>query len=136
MTPAKILVADEMDCLRKVRKALTGYEALETPYLAEAKRLIIEDGIELFLIGIHFDESQAVELIKFIRRDKKHANTPILVQRMLPSQNAEILRQTLDVMCSLQIVNEYVELDEDENADLTLRASVERQLSKARTAAA
>jgi DNA-binding NtrC family response regulator len=135
MTSAKILVADDMDSILKVRNALTGYEVLETLYLAEAKRLVIEDGIQLFLIGIHFDDSHAMDLIKFIRHDKKHADTPILVQRMIPSQNAEILRQTLNAMRSLQIVNDYVELADHKDADSTLRAAVEKLLSMEKIAA-
>lgn len=128
MTPARILLAEEAAILPTVTSALVGYELLATVSLRQAERLILEDGIDLFVVGIHFDDSRAMELIKKVRLDRKHGNTPIIIHRLSPSEHAELLKQTLDVMRTMNIISDYLEVEGDPDAKSKIRKAVEQYL--------
>ena len=110
--------------------ALVGYELLKATMLQEAERLAIENGIDLFVVGIHFDDSRAMELVKFIRDDGKHKRTPIIVVRYWPSQHEAILRQTIEVMITVGAVSAYIEADSENDASFAerVREAVERKI--------
>jgi DNA-binding response OmpR family regulator len=126
--PARILIAEEKSVLAAVAQALEGYELLKATTLPEAERLMLEDGIDLFVIGIHLDDSQSMVLVKQIRNKKNHAKTPIVMIRLLPSANAEMLRFTLDYMKTVQGISAYLELENDPRSTQNIRAAVENCL--------
>lgn len=109
----RILIAQEKNCIDVLLDALAGYELITATHLQEAERLLIENGIDMFVIGIHFDDSRAMELVKFIRDDEKHKKTPIVMVRFWPSEHAQILRQTIEVMKTVRAVSAYIEADAD-----------------------
>jgi PleD family two-component response regulator len=121
---ARILIAEAMAEMPKISSALSAHELLETTTLQQAVRLVIEDGIELFVIGVHFDDSRAVELVKLIRADKNHQDTPVLMVRLAPSKMADFIRQTLETMKAMQVISDYLELENDAFADSKLRDAV------------
>lgn len=131
----RILIAQEARSLGMVADALRGYELLTATTLQEAERLLLEDGIDLFVVGIHFDDSRGVELIKVIRKDSRHAKNPIVVARLIPSDHAQILRQTMDVMCAMQVVNAYIEEDGQPGVEHRLREAVDKVVEEARSGA-
>jgi response regulator RpfG family c-di-GMP phosphodiesterase len=126
--PARILIAEEESVMGLIVQGLDGYELLQATAFSEAKRLVCEHGISLFIIGIHFDDSQAMALVKFIRTEKHHKETPIVIVRLLPSKNANMLRQTLDVMKTIQGISDYLELVNDPQASNKIRAAVDNCL--------
>jgi DNA-binding response OmpR family regulator len=134
MSPARIVVAEEPHTIPAVLEALQGYELLTASTLMEAERLLLEDGIDLFVIGIHFNDSHAMELIKLIRSNKNnHAKTPIVVARFAPSEHAKILRETIEVMKVVHAVSDYIEKDgQPETFGARLREAVERFLPPAK----
>lgn len=67
MTAARILVAVLAEPLPTVKKALAGYW------------LVVRFAIDLFVIGILFDDPRAMELIRMIRLDITRHATPILM---------------------------------------------------------
>lgn len=112
-----------------LESALAGYDLYTATSLQQAQRLIWEDGIDIFVIGIHFDESRAMELVKLIREEPKHRKTPIIVVRFWPSDNAKILRQTIEVMKSVRAVSDYIEADSEERPFVErVREAVEKHL--------
>ncbi len=100
------------------------------------EQLILEDGIDLFLVGIHFDESRALELIPLIRKDTRHSETPIIVIRLLPTENQKLLKQSVNAMQSLHIVSDYLELEDDRKAKLKIRQAVDNYVPKEKLVAA
>lgn len=114
MKKARILVAQERSCIHVLEDALAGYELLLTTKLQEAERLLIENGIDLIVVGIHFDDSRAMELVKTARDSSSHKKTPIIVVRYWPSEHAQILRQTMEIMKSVRAVSAYIEADAEE----------------------
>ncbi len=101
MNPARILVADESKVLARIRRALARYDLIETSTMQQVQRMIIEDEIDLFLVGAHFDDSRTMDFIKAVRIDERHKSTPIVVVRLSPSAHAAILRSTFETMIAL-----------------------------------
>ena len=63
-----------------------------------------------------------------VRLDAKHEKTPIIVHRLNPSDHGAVLRQTLDVMKNLKVIQEYLELEGDAKAEQKIRDAVEQYL--------
>lgn len=114
--------------LPTVLEALAGYELLQATSLHEAERLVLESGIDLFVLGIHLDDSRCLPLIKFIRSNKHHSTTPIIVVRLLPSANPQILRHTLDAMKTIHGISDYLELEGDPQSASKIRERAEKCL--------
>ena len=72
MQPARILIADLPSALPAIRQALSGYELVEVTTFELANRMLMEDGFKLVVVGIHFDDSRAIELINILRQDENH----------------------------------------------------------------
>jgi response regulator RpfG family c-di-GMP phosphodiesterase len=126
---ATIFIAEDTSVISIISHALEGcYELIEVTTLPEAKRLSAGVHIDLFIIGIHFDDSHALELVKFIRTESDHKKAPLLIIRLLPSQNPQILLQTIEVMKPLQQIGEYLELEFDSDQPKQIRNTVERLL--------
>lgn len=91
MKPARILIAEDKRLMNKVKAALAGYEPLTTSSIHQAEGLVSKNNIDIYVIGIHSDDSRAMQLVKFIRLDCGDKKTPILVTRMLPSKLSAFL---------------------------------------------
>ncbi len=127
-----ILVAEEHSAINIVSSALKEFALLEATRFEQAQRLILDAGIDLVVIGIHFDESRAVELIKCVKTSENHHSTPIIVLRLTPSELADVLRNTLSIMKSLSLVDLYLELEGMPDAAVQIRKAVDKQLSSAK----
>lgn len=122
----KVLIAADPAAIPKIAQSLSEHELLATTSLKQAEELLKADGIDLFVVGVHFDDSRALEFINQVRLDGRHHATPIVVFRSQPSDHAEILKQTFQVMKTIRGVTEYLELDADDGEQL--RASINRAL--------
>ena len=98
MKPARILIAEDSKALKTVVSALYGYDQIIVSTVKEAQRSILEDGIDLFIMGIHFDDSRATELASLVRESPKHATTPVLLVRVLRSSIAKFIRSTSNAL--------------------------------------
>ena len=124
-----ILVAQEASGHELIRSALLGLNLLTVTDTRDAVQHIEESDIDLFVIGIHFDESRAIELIDTIRTNRKHADSPIVVIRLLPTPFVESLRSAAAVLIKTGSIDAYVELEGKGNAAELLRDAVDEQLS-------
>jgi response regulator of citrate/malate metabolism len=127
----RILIAEEASVLKTVSDGLSDFDLLTTTKFSEAKEMIAGDGIGLFIIGVHFDESNATNLIGHIRRDKKHADVPILVVRLLGSKHEKTLRTTISSLVKVGTINQYLEVLERADAPTKIRRAVEQLLQGA-----
>lgn len=140
MSRLRILIAEEQKVIEETSKIFgDDYELVLATRLKEAKRLCVEDGIDLFIIGIHFDDSRALELVKFIGLGEKHSKAPVIIVRKSPSNHDRLLRQTIDHMIKVGAVRQYIEAPEDNNENCVdefarnLRGAVERSLVEKQT---
>jgi DNA-binding response OmpR family regulator len=106
---ARILIAVSKLALPEGSAALAAHELLEITTLRQSETLIAQDVIDMFVIGVHFDDSRSVELVKLIRQSSKYKTTPILMLRVTPSEMAHFIKQTMDAMKHLWSITDYVE---------------------------
>lgn len=126
MSIGKILIAEDSTWLARVQTALAGYQLMTAMTMREAMSLLDEDGIDLIVVGIHFDESRAIEFLKRVRESEVHAKTALIVMRFAPSEHEHILRQTMGVVRLLSGVTDYIEDETDgEPIEKRLRAAVD-----------
>jgi hypothetical protein len=125
MPKGKILVAHDPSGLFTIESALHGYELVIATDFMKAELMIIEDGIDCIVIGIHFDYSRAVELVSAIHKSEKHKTTPVILVRYSPSTNEQMLRFTVNQFIDLGTVKDYLELEHDADAAEKLRAAVD-----------
>jgi DNA-binding NtrC family response regulator len=125
---ARILLAASILALPQVSAALADHQLSETTTMQQAEKLIAQDGIDMFVIGIHFDESRSVELVKLIRQNSKYKTTPILMLRVTPSEMAHFIKQTMDAMKHLWSITDYLELEGDPDAAEKIADAVTRYL--------
>jgi hypothetical protein len=123
-----IFVAHELEGLELITAALADYDLIvvQDASAAEAR---IGDAIDLYLIGIHFDDSRAVELVGSIRQVEKQSTVPIVMIRMLPSKVVDILRITATTLIRAGAISHYLELENDGEAEAKIRKAVSEALS-------
>lgn len=131
MPPAKIFVAVKSEPLATVVEALQGYELCIAQSVQHGIQLLNErSDVDLFLIGILFDDSKAMDLIKRVSNRDPEKRTPILVVRLMSSQHEEVLKSTMKTMVELKIVKEYLEvLHTHPGAKRMIRNLVEKYLA-------
>lgn len=137
MPPAKIFVAVKSEPLATVVEALHGYELCIADNVQHGMRLLNEQhDIDIFIIGILFDDSKAMDLIKRVSSRETAAKRPILVVRLMSSQHEEVLKSTMKTMIELKIVKEYLEvLHTHPGAKRMIRNLVEKYLPDEKLAA-
>lgn len=121
----RVLVAQDKNALAPVVNALQGYELVVATSFVQAEKVVRSENISLFVIGVHFDESRCMDLIHLIRKDPNHKITPIIVIRLLPSSNADLLRSTLSVMKIVHGVTDYIESVDASDTELRIRKAVD-----------
>ena len=95
-----------------------------TTTLSNARRKLVATKIDLFLIGIHFDDSHAIDLVHTVRHNDNYKCSPIVVIRTNASQYAAMIRQTMVAMKSNRQIEEYLELENEPDASAIIRAHV------------
>lgn len=129
MSPAKIFVAVKPEPLPVVKEALLDYEICVAHKFEDAAALLAsEQKIDLFLVGILWDESKAMDLIKQIN-SRKQPKVPIVVVRLMQSQHEEMLKSTMETMIEVKLVTEYLEVPYNHpGAKRIIRNAVEKYL--------
>ena len=111
-----------------LRSLLAEFDLVMVSTREEAERMIIEDGIDLFVIGVHFDESRAIEMIGTIRNSKNHRKTPIIVIRLLATALAESLLATATNLIKVGAISDYVEMEGKADGEERLLQSIKSHL--------
>jgi hypothetical protein len=121
---ARILLATSPSSYCLLRSALTGHEILEATTYTAAQRLCVQNGIDLFIICLVFDESRSLEFVNLIRTDVRHKQTPVVVVR-LTTTVVDFITQIMHSMKKLRVINDYLELENTLEAELKIRDVVE-----------
>lgn len=122
------MLAHEPTQIEFLLESLAGYEVLHAATTKEAERLIIENGIDLFILGIHFDDSRAMQMIATIRLDEKHKAAPIFVVRLSSSEHAQMLKETMETLVKLSVITEFLEIERLSKNQTTLFRKLVDQL--------
>jgi len=135
MNRSKILLAQEFSVIADSAEALSCYDVIAMSTLAQAQRAILDDDIDVFVIGIHFDDSNALDLVRQIRSCQKHYCKPVILIRVLPSQFAKTLKHSVMAVQKLYDIADYLELEQSDDPALELCEAIDYQLEKSQTAA-
>lgn len=136
---AHILIADNRDGRKFLTEALQGYELFTAGTLKEAVRLLMEDGFDLIICNIHFDDSHMIDLFYQMQKDPRHKKTSFIAFRDSHSNNKEMLRQSVATMQKTFGIGPYIELDayaQSPNPAAAARAAIEECLPKDKIVAA
>lgn len=128
MSDTRILIAQPKEAIALTTRALRGYDLVPTTTLMQAKRMVIEDGIDIFVIGIHFDDSRSLEFVHEIRSSEYHADTPVIMVRTMPSAIEHTLRKSVHAVKDLYNIALYLECEDEAKLEFELRAKVESLL--------
>jgi len=129
MRPGKILVLVGPEVIQLVSECLKGYDLLTAHNFDQGVDLIHMNSVDLFVVDILFDESQAMELIRLIRAAPLHRKSAIVVTRLGPSDHADMLRSVVMPLTSSQTISCYFEGEvADRYLGPVLRKTVERHL--------
>ncbi|CAN5227115.1 hypothetical protein BH11CYA1_BH11CYA1_29590 [soil metagenome] len=124
----RLLLAVNLPYLPIIQHALSDYDLCGATTILQAQRLLIEDGFDMCIISIHFDDSRAVELINFMSESKEHKNTPIIVLRLHASEHTALLKSTVDALKKTVNVCEYLEASKETELTTRLRQAVAKHL--------
>jgi CheY-like chemotaxis protein len=128
-TRGKILIFVGPEVTHLVTESLNGYDLILAHKFDDAAELILNAGVDLFVIDILFDESQGMELIKLIRKDPQHRNSSIVVTQLVSSHHSEMLRSVVSALTNSQTISCYFEGElTDLNIGAVFRKTVERYL--------
>jgi len=130
MRRTRILLAQEKAVIVKTCDALYGYHVIPVDTIIQAHRQILKPGLDLFVIGIHFDDSNGLELVKSIRESEHYSKTPIIIIRMLPSSLAKTLRRSVNAVRKFFEIAAYLELEASSDPVRDLRQEIKKQLNK------
>lgn len=133
MKTARILIAHEPQGMDLITTSLQGYDLVPVTTIEDARYHINQGGIDLFLIGIHFDDSRAVEMITGLHQNPKYQTTPVVVVRLLSSQLVDFLRSTTGALIKLGTISQYLEIEGDPDASIKIKEAVKAAL-QAKTA--
>ena len=78
-----ILIAEELTTIPTLLDALESYETAVATTIKDAKALLSDHAFNLAIVGFHFDESRAIELISWMTSNA--VNVPIILVQMSPS---------------------------------------------------
>ena len=78
MSKAKVLVADVPEADDKIRDCLPGHDLHFVRTLGQAVRELRQDGYQLIVIGMHFDDSRMFELLRYVRSLPHHRDVPVI----------------------------------------------------------
>jgi CheY-like chemotaxis protein len=92
----KFFLASDVDGLRRLYTILDGFDFHSASTLHDALRLLDSPMIfDLIIIGVHFDDSRAVDLLREIRCRSLYELTPVIFVRTQPSNISQILEQSI-----------------------------------------
>lgn len=121
----EILIAHEQSNMARVIKALAGYTLTCVSTIEDALNTLQKQEFDAIVIGLHFDESRALELVKHLRQDSRFTSTPVFVIRVLQTPYASILKSALDIMIMVKAVDQYLECDDQSDKLGSLRKAID-----------
>ncbi|MFA6209614.1 MAG: hypothetical protein WCT03_12615 [Candidatus Obscuribacterales bacterium] len=128
-TRGKILIFVGPEVTHLVTESLNGYDLFLAHKFDDAAELILNSGVDLFVIDVLFDESQAMELIKLIRKDSQHRNSSIVLTQLVSSHHSEMLRTVVSSLTNSQTISCFFEGQvTDHDIGAVFRKTVERYL--------
>jgi DNA-binding response OmpR family regulator len=93
----KVLVADTAEGDRRIAAILAGYQLEFVRTLHEARRALQDDGFDLVLIGVHFDDSRMFDLLRYMQANPGKPRRRVVCMRSQRFASTAITIEGLEI---------------------------------------
>lgn len=128
----KVLVAAAPESAQKVREALEGHFILKVTSSLQEARTLLNEGPDLVLCGLHFDEGKMFDLLRYAKADPKTKSIPFLCVKSTEGVLSPTIFEGIEIASKALGADGFVELYDwktklgDEAAYDKLRRLVDR----------
>jgi len=92
-----VLVAASAEMDGKISECLPGHDLTFVRTMSEAIRSLRQDGYQLVVIGLDFDESRMLELLQYVRALPKYKDMPVVCVHGERMNLSEAVMKNIDV---------------------------------------
>ena len=96
-TPTRVLVADIPEMDEKIRDCLPGHDLTFVRTMYDAIGKLRQDGFQLVVIGLEFDESRMLELLQYVRSLPVYKDVPVVCVHADHMDLSEAVMKNIDV---------------------------------------
>jgi CheY-like chemotaxis protein len=130
----RILLANDSAGSNRLFPLLEGHQVIAAENLSEAKNALSRQTFDLIIAGVHFDDSRAIELLKYLREESNQKDAPFIFVRTRTSAFAQSLRVTMKSLEKCYEFAGYVETDKLGEDDKRIRKAIFSKLKERHTA--
>lgn len=94
---ARVLVANVPEMDATVRDCLPGHDLTFVRSMAQALRALRQDGFQLVVIGLEFDEHRMLELLQYVRSLSHYKDVPVVCVHAEFLNLSEAVMKNIDV---------------------------------------
>lgn len=124
-TKLRFLLANDLEGLNRLHAILAGFEFQSTSTLDHALELLDSDlNFDLIVVGVHFDDSRAIDLLRETRAREQYASTPFLFIRTRPSSLSQVIEQSILALKGAFRVSGFIETDMFLDDDRAVRQAI------------
>lgn len=130
----RILLANDSAGANRLFPLLEGHHVIAAETLQEAQTALSRQRFDLVIAGVHFDDSRAIELLKYLREESNQKDTSFVFVRTRSSAFAESLKLTMKSLQKCYEFDGYVETDKLNEDDKRIRKALFSKLRERHTA--
>lgn len=127
-----ILIADVPEVEEFLRACFSDRDVRYVSRMAQAAAALAGEDFALILIGMHFDDSQMFALLRHVRALRRHAATPVVCVRALPSVLSRGAQESLSHAARILGADAFIDMGPGAEAAAEFCRVVERHLSEGR----
>ncbi len=127
-----ILIADVPEVEEFLRSCFAHRDVRYVSRMGEAVKALASGDFDLVLIGMHFDESQMFALLRHVRGLRRHAATPVVCIRALPSVLSRSAQESLAHAARILGADAFVDMGPGAEAAAEFCRVMERHLRDGR----
>jgi CheY-like chemotaxis protein len=106
----KMLAAIPSDGTEVLRRAMGSAVDLLPAVTMQEALAVARQGVDVIVCGIHFDDSRMFELLRTIKADSDLRRVPFICVRLVGSNLAPTLVQSLEISCELLGAADFIDL--------------------------
>jgi DNA-binding NtrC family response regulator len=126
-----ILIADVPELEEFLRGCFPGRPVLFVSHFQDATAALAGRDFGLILIGMHFDDSQMFALLRHVRKLRRHAQTPVVCVRALPSILSRSAQESIEHAARILGATAFLDMAPGADAAAELRCLLESHIRAA-----
>ncbi|MGE5638605.1 MAG: hypothetical protein ACM30H_00795 [Clostridia bacterium] len=123
-----VLIADVPELEEFLTGCFPNQPVVYATHFAGAAAALASRDFELIVIGMHFDDSQMFALLRHVRKLRRHAHTPVLCVRALPSILSRAAQESIEHAARILGANAFIDMGPGADAAADLRRVIESHL--------